>query len=600
MAGRKMTVGLCIMLILLVMNAALIPVLHELTGGAANTVYDENLITYDGWDTPTGGPHPVKLPAYIRPDSRGTVVIRNRLMHSLGDGTCLAFRSEDAYVTVSVEDQVVYTGPKALGPTGEKPLSMWHFVRLEPDFAGRGITITFNGPDRLKTGSVSEVLLGTYAEVLMYATTCTAFEQRLSAAVMLIGVLVFLFSLITFTNSRSSADFILLGVFISLLGLACTLRTPVPRGSSYGYFTSEYVGRSLTLLLPPLYCLYRGRRVTGQVTRGYSLVFRISLCCTAIVTALYLAGPAALWPVLRLVSYAVFELVFLFCFYRTLYREGAESRRYRVLAAAGSAALILGTGVDAFTPLGVTAFSRCSLTVLGALLFSFLQSVAGILSAFEYVEKRLSLEREMNRDRIRLMISQIRPHFISNVMTTIRAMIRYDPDQAYEMAYDFNNYLTYNLDALSSTEVCPFSQELRHIRTYISIEQPRLMPRLRVKYEIETEDFEVPPLSIQPFVENAVKHGVAPKEGPGTIVIATEETEEAYIVHIEDDGVGFDSAVPADTTAGHGIGVQNATQRLRLQVDGTVEIRSTPGEGTAVRITIPKLSLEDLDENDIG
>ena len=168
------------------------------------------------------------------------------------------------------------------------------------------------------------------------------------------------------------------------------------------------------------------------------------------------------------------------------------------------------------------------------------------------------------------------------------------------MAYDFNNYLTYNLDALSSTEVCPFSQELRHIRTYISIEQPRLMPRLRVKYEIETEDFEVPPLSIQPFVENAVKHGVAPKEGPGTIVIATEETEEAYIVHIEDDGVGFDSAVPADTTAGHGIGVQNATQRLRLQVDGTVEIRSTPGEGTAVRITIPKLSLEDLDENDIG
>ena len=102
------------------------------------------------------------------------------------------------------------------------------------------------------------------------------------------------------------------------------------------------------------------------------------------------------------------------------------------------------------------------------------------------------------------------------------------------------------------------------------------------------------------LVENAVKHGVAPKEGPGTIVIATEETEEAYIVRIEDDGVGFDSAVPADTTAGHGIGVQNATQRLRLQVDGTVEIRSTPGEGTAVRITIPKLSLEDLDENDIG
>ena len=601
MAGRKTTIGLCILLILTVLNAALLPVLHEMTGATADAVYDENLITYDGWETAAdGGTRPVRLPAFIRPDRAGTVVIRNRLMHTLGEGTCLAFRSADAFVSVAVGGQILYSGPAVLGPGGEKPLTMWHFVHLDPECAGREITITLTGPDRFRTGSVSEVLLGTYAEVLMYATNNASLDLRLSVAVMIIGVLVFLFSLITFSNSRSFADFIVLGIFITLLGLTCTLRTVMPRGGDTGYFTSEHISRSFYVLLPAVYCLYLGRRVTGRLARRYEQAFRLSLGCAVVITVLYFVGPALLWPYLRIASNALFELALLFCLYCTLFRESEESRRYRALVSLGSAALILGTVADGFTPLSLTTFRHLSPTVLGALLFSLLQSIAGMLSAFDYIEKRLSLEREMNRDRIRLMISQIRPHFISNVMTTIRAMIRYDPDRAYEMAYDFNNYLTYNIDALSSTELCPFSQELRHIKTYISIEQPRLMPRLRVRYEIETEDFEVPPLSIQPFVENAVKHGVAPKDGVGTVVIAAEETDGAYIVRVEDDGVGYDSAVPASTTAGHGIGVQNATQRLRIQTNGTVETRSAPGQGTAVRITIPKLSLEDLDEDDIG
>ncbi|MBR6950656.1 MAG: histidine kinase [Oscillospiraceae bacterium] len=223
-----------------------------------------------------------------------------------------------------------------------------------------------------------------------------------------------------------------------------------------------------------------------------------------------------------------------------------------------------------------------------------------MLSAYDRMERRMDMERELNEGKIRLLINQIRPHFINNVMTTIRSMIRYDPDEAERMVYRFTQYLGYNIDALTGTELCPFSMELDHIRAYLEIEQAHLRPRLRVEYDVAADDFELPPLSVLPFVENAVKHGIAPKQGTGTLTVATRETDAAYVIRIEDDGVGFDVTQPFDTRGGHGLGLNNARERLALMVNGTVELSSAPGQGTRVCISIPKLREEDFDENDIS
>jgi LytS/YehU family sensor histidine kinase len=121
-------------------------------------------------------------------------------------------------------------------------------------------------------------------------------------------------------------------------------------------------------------------------------------------------------------------------------------------------------------------------------------------------------------------------------------MIKCDPEKAYQMIYDFSNYLSYNFNALEDVPLVPFSEELKHIQAYTAIESERFFDRLQVRYEIETDQFTVPPLSVQPFVENAIKHGICKKMEGGTVFVRSYTKDEFYMVEITDDGVGFDVA----------------------------------------------------------
>ena len=119
------------------------------------------------------------------------------------------------------------------------------------------------------------------------------------------------------------------------------------------------------------------------------------------------------------------------------------------------------------------------------------------------------------------------------------------------------------------------------------IEKLRFDDQLNIEYDIKTTDFELPLLSIQPLVENAVKHGVGMKEDGGTVKISTRETDSAYEVIIEDDGVGFDIHEKKDDGRSH-VGMENTKKRLHDMCGGEVIIASNPGKGTTARVIIPK------------
>ena len=108
-----------------------------------------------------------------------------------------------------------------------------------------------------------------------------------------------------------------------------------------------------------------------------------------------------------------------------------------------------------------------------------------------------------------------------------------------------------------------------------------------MEYEIETSDFFLPALSLQPLVENAVRHGVTKREEGGTIWVSTRESKEAYLVTIRDDGVGFDPARPQKDGREH-VGIENVRSRLAAQCDGLLTIASRPGQGTVAQVRIPK------------
>ena len=175
-----------------------------------------------------------------------------------------------------------------------------------------------------------------------------------------------------------------------------------------------------------------------------------------------------------------------------------------------------------------------------------------------------------------------------NALTSIAMMCQIDPDTAQEATVTFADYLRGNMDSLKQTAPVPFEKELEHLKKYLYIEKLRFADLLNIEYDIQTTDFQLPLLSIQPLVENAVKHGVGMKEDGGTVTIATKETDTAYEVIITDDGVGFDPTAPKPDDGKSHVGMENTQRRLHDLCGASVEITSVIGEGTTARIILPK------------
>ena len=227
--------------------------------------------------------------------------------------------------------------------------------------------------------------------------------------------------------------------------------------------------------------------------------------------------------------------------------------------------------------------------------------IAGMVTEIDhYTKENIRLagekertEKELYEAQVSVMVSQIQPHFMYNALTSIAMMCTIDPDVAQEATVTFADYLRGNMDSLKQKEPVPFEIELEHLKKYIYIEQLRFGKKLKVKYDIQATAFKLPLLSIQPLVENAVKHGVGMKREGGTVTIATRETDTSYEVIISDDGVGFDAAEvkKRQETKSDGrshVGMENIKKRLHDQCQADVVITSVVGEGTTAKVIIPK------------
>ena len=194
-------------------------------------------------------------------------------------------------------------------------------------------------------------------------------------------------------------------------------------------------------------------------------------------------------------------------------------------------------------------------------------------------------ERRLTEQHISTMISQIRPHFIYNTLGSIHRLCLEQPEQAAELTQNFSLYLRGNFSKLDNNNPIRLTTELEHVRCYVNIEKVRF-PDITVNFDVRCDDFFLPALSIQPLVENAIKHGLMGLESGGTVTITAFETETDYCVCVKDDGVGFDTAAVSDDKA-H-IGLQNIRGRLSTICGGALIVESTPGVGTTATITIPK------------
>ncbi len=213
----------------------------------------------------------------------------------------------------------------------------------------------------------------------------------------------------------------------------------------------------------------------------------------------------------------------------------------------------------------------------------------------EIAIERERAEKELYEAKVAVMTSQIQPHFMYNALTSIAMMCQIDPETAQEATVTFAKYLRGNMDSLKQTKPVPFETELEHLKKYLYIEKLRFGKKLNVEYDIQATDFKLPMLSVQPLVENAVKHGVGMKKKGGTVTISTRETDNAFEVIISDNGVGFDTSAPkADDGRSH-VGMENTRTRLQEMCGAEITIESTVDVGTTATIRLPKEGQKDED-----
>ena len=224
---------------------------------------------------------------------------------------------------------------------------------------------------------------------------------------------------------------------------------------------------------------------------------------------------------------------------------------------------------------------------------AYLTMAIAISCVFYYTWLHLQFVREhedalVTGQRVQQMLSQIKPHFLHNALTLIIDLCDTAPQKAKEATVKFSRYLRGNMESIDRTGPISFEKELEHTKLYLDIEQMRFAGDLQVRYDIACTGFSLPALTVEPLAENAVRHGVREKpDGRGTVVIATRETPDGYEITVTDDGPGFDpDRLPEDGQM-H-VGIANVRERLRQIVDGSLEYRSAPGEGTAAIIRIPK------------
>ena len=221
------------------------------------------------------------------------------------------------------------------------------------------------------------------------------------------------------------------------------------------------------------------------------------------------------------------------------------------------------------------------LVVLG-LCISTLAMFAIIL--YDQIESYVGQQREIAHQRASIMVLQMRPHFIYNAMMSIYYLCAKDPKKAQQVTLDFTTYLRKNFTAIANEDTVSFSDELEHTRAYLAVEQVQFEDSLCVEYDTPHKNFRLPPLTLQPIVENAVKHGMDPEYEPLNITIRTRETNSGSEIIVEDNGPGF---APVDDDCEPHIALANIKHRLEMMCGGKMTIRPREGGGTVVNVTIP-------------
>lgn len=518
----------------------------------------------------------------------------------LNRDTYLAFYTVHQYVDVYLDGQNIYS----LKPSKENQISKtvgsnWTMIPLYREDAGKGIRVEITPVYESFRNREVEFLIG--SQLSIYTARLTKDLPQLILGIMTVFVgLVFVcvagYSM--FTKKRGSS-LISLGLFSVMMGLWRLTDTRfTPFMISDKPVLMFYI--SVTMLMFGMVPLIK------SVEAGLEKVSRRILdgCCIGVALICLTQLLLQFFGVIDLrnslfVTHIMIAVGAVIIIGNVIYERVKYPQKRK---------LLVGNKFPIFCIVGVLA-DVIAFYVKGnssGLLFSLLAFLLyivfmGISTIFNYSEQEMQLaeqnmqlaeknmqlaekERKLTETRIATMMSQIRTHFIFNVLTAISGYCKYDAKKADDALIRFSRYLRRNISIMEDDGLIFFSKELEHLEDYISLEKIRFQDMITFEKDIEEQNFKIPPLTIQPIIENSIKHGLVEHDRSGTVKLHTTKDEENIIITITDDGAGFS---PEAYEKEDSVGIKNVRFRLENMVKGSLRIESVPGKGTTVTIKLP-------------
>lgn len=498
----------------------------------------------------------------------------------------LIFYARHQYVRVFIGDELVYSlMPSEENHIGKTVGLNWVKVHLKNTDLGKEILVEITPVYASHADRVPEFLLGSELGVYQHQLRTDMPQIVLGVVAILMGLIFVFFGLLRKFQKKPENTLVALGLFSAIIGLwrLTDIRYAAFAFSEHPVLLAYLSIATLMMCIVPL-CRYSARNHKHRhLTDGYSIV--TSLVCLAQIV-LQLSGikdfrETLTWSHIMIVAGVVCIVIGALINRKYIRRDVPLVERLLPIVFAS------GVMIDVVIYFVVDSSYNLLFTLLSLNIYI---GISGVRTIYNYLHQEKLLaqkEAELTEARVAVTLSQIQPHFLYNSLNTIAELCYEDPMKARTATVDFAEYLRVNLKAIQTKTLVPFTDELAHIRRYTDLEKMRFDERLNVIFDIRATDFVLPQLSVQPLVENAVKHGVCEKEEGGTVTVSTDEQEDCFRIIITDDGVGFD----ADTVENDGqvhIGLTNSRNRLADLCGGTVEITSGKGKGTTATIRIPK------------
>ncbi len=499
----------------------------------------------------------------------------------LGDTLCIRSSHQELYVYV--DKQLTYTYRKDFSDLwGKSGISMWHFIPLEASIQSQAIEIRAYTPYRALLDYQNFIAVGNYISIIEYIANRSIPSILIGAITLIIALSLFIYPIAHSSIERLqlfsfSMFLVCTGIWVLGESQSLTLQLFPKHIDRFIYYITFY-------LIPMFFYFSISFYFKGKERRIIQCFAYIELLITiiAIVAQLF-----RIYDLLESINIMLVNVVIglLYIFYIRMYaliryreRKNIEHLFFFLIML-----IFVFFEIKSFINGQFESISRDIQRIL--VIFAFFVCIHFIKSIDRKTQKLKQTRAKLALSKMNIIALKMRPHLVHNTLLSIQELCYSAPLEAVEAIGMFSNYLRSSFDNPVNKNLIPFEQELQYIREYINIQKICYRDEIIYTEKIDIVDFMIPPLTIQPLIENAIRHGIRKRKGEGEVVLRVEQIHDIIHIEITDNGLGFDvnriKLLSLKTSTG------NIAYRLKKIVHAKIRITSTIEYGTRIYIKIP-------------